>query len=92
MGGTLGTDAALYGLHPGAGRDGKHLIMKNKKLVINANEISTMLGVGIRQAQRYRQRILDERGKKRHQVVTYEEFAEYAGLDIELVLQACFGR
>lgn len=66
--------------------------MKRTKLVINANEISLILGVSIRQAQRYRQQILKELGKKRHQAVTHEEFSEHAGIDIELVLAACFGK
>lgn len=63
--------------------------MKNTKLVINADEIRDILGVGLRQAQRQRRLILEELGKKSHQVVTYEEFAEYTGIPLEEVLKAC---
>lgn len=66
--------------------------MKNTKVVINAHEISRVLGVGIRQAQRYRRSILKELGKESHQVVTYEEFAEYSGIPLEVVLRVCLGR
>lgn len=66
--------------------------MKNTKLVINAAEISIILGISIRQAQRHRRLILKELGKKNHQVVTYEEFAEYSGIPLEVVLKACRGR
>lgn len=66
--------------------------MKNTKLVINPHEISIILGVSIRQAQRRRQLILKELGKENHQSVTYEEFAEYSGIPLEEVLAACFRR
>lgn len=66
--------------------------MKNTKLVINASEISIILGISIRQAQRHRRQILTELGKKSHQVVTYEEFAEYSGIPLKVVLKACLGR
>ncbi|GGC43189.1 hypothetical protein GCM10011386_39340 [Parapedobacter defluvii] len=66
--------------------------MKNTKVVINAHEISIILGVSIRQAQRHRRLILKELGKKSNQAVTYEEFSEYSGIPLEIVLKACFGR
>jgi|GEM_PF-644778 len=65
--------------------------MKSTKVVINAHEISIILGLSIRQAQRYRRQILVELGKKHHQAVTYEEFSVYSGIPLEVVLKACFG-
>ncbi|WP_257667262.1 hypothetical protein [Parapedobacter tibetensis] len=66
--------------------------MKRTKLVINANEISIILGISIRQAQRYRQQVLKELRKKSHQVVTYEEFSEYSGINLANILEVCLGK
>lgn len=90
VGGTLGTGTAFDQQYPGfAARVINLLTMNNTKLVINANEISIILGVSIRQGQRHRRQILRELGKKSHQAVTYEEFSEYSGIPLEVVLKAC---
>ena len=42
-------------------------------------------------ARKVRDQYTELTTEKGHQVVTYEEFSEYAGIPLEVVLRACFG-
>ena len=59
--------------------------MKLNRIVIYAQDIQRITGRSRRYAQRKLQEIREDIGKKKHQLVTYEEFCKHTGMDEENV-------
>ncbi len=58
-----------------------------QRLVIHTNDITKILGINIRTAQRLLQSIREELGRKKKDYVSIREFAEYVNLVEEEVRQ-----
>jgi hypothetical protein len=58
-----------------------------QRLVIHTNDITKILGINIRTAQRLLQSIRDELGRKKKDYVSIKEFAEHVHLGEEEVKQ-----
>lgn len=63
--------------------------MNHNRLYIYPKDVSIITGKGIRHAQRLLRTVHNALKKKPHQPVTIPEFAEYMGLDVELVSTIC---
>lgn len=57
--------------------------VKNKRIVIYAQDVSLLTGKSIRQAQRLLKDIHFILGKAVHQPVSIKEFADYMGMGVE---------
>jgi hypothetical protein len=57
------------------------------RLVIHTNDITKILGINIRTAQRLLQTIREELGRKKKEYISIREFAEYVHLEEEEVKQ-----
>jgi ribosomal silencing factor RsfS len=60
-----------------------------KRVCIYPKDVSILTGKSLRHAQKLLQTIKDAMKKRRDQYVTIDEFAEYTGIDIELVQKTC---
>jgi hypothetical protein len=58
-----------------------------ERLVIQTNDITKVLGINIRTAQRLLQSIREELGRKKKDYVSIKEFADYVHLAEEKVIQ-----
>jgi transposase-like protein len=58
-----------------------------QRLVIHTNDITNILGINIRTAQRLLQTIREELGRKKKDYVSIKEFADYVHLAEEKVMQ-----
>jgi hypothetical protein len=58
-----------------------------QRLVIHTNDITKILGINIRTAQRLLQTIRDELGRKKKDYVSIKEFADHVHLAEEKVMQ-----
>jgi hypothetical protein len=58
-----------------------------RRLVIHTNDITKILGINIRTAQRLLQTIREELGRKKNDYVSIREFAQYVNLGEEDVKQ-----
>jgi len=58
-----------------------------QRLVIHTNDITKILGINIRTAQRLLQSIREELGRKKKDYVSIKEFADYVHLTEEKVMQ-----
>lgn len=58
-----------------------------QRLVIHTNDITKILGINIRTAQRLLQSIREELGRKKKDYVSIKEFADYVHLAEEKVIQ-----
>lgn len=58
-----------------------------QRLVIHTNDITKILGINIRTAQRLLQTIREELGRKKKDYVSIREFAQYVHLEEEEVKQ-----
>lgn len=59
----------------------------NQRLVIHTNDITKILGINIRTAQRLLQTIREELGRKKKDYVSIKEFADYVHLGEDEVKQ-----
>lgn len=57
--------------------------MKRERLIIYSQDIQRITGRSERYAQCVMQSIRKRLGKEKHQLVTWEEFCEFAGLSVE---------
>ena len=64
--------------------------MRTNRLCIYAKDISVITGKGIRSSQKMLREIKNKLNKETHQYVSVKEFAEYTGIDLELVTKSCW--
>ncbi|MFN0292546.1 hypothetical protein [Pedobacter helvus] len=64
--------------------------MKTSRLCIYAKDISIITGKGIRSSQKLLKEIKTKLNKQSHQYVSLKEFAEYTGIEFELVTKSCW--
>lgn len=64
--------------------------MRTNRLCIYAKDISIITGKGIRSSQRLLKEIKNKLNKQNHQYVSLKEFAEYTGIEFELVTKSCW--
>ena len=57
--------------------------MKHNRLVIYPKDIQRITGRSESYARRILSTIKKRLGKQKHQLVTYDEFCEFAGLDVQ---------
>jgi hypothetical protein len=62
-------------------------VTENQRLVIHTNDITKILGINIRTAQRLLQTIREELGRKKKDYVSIKEFADYVHLGEDEVKQ-----
>jgi len=62
-------------------------VTANQRLVIHTNDITKILGINIRTAQRLLQTIREELGRKKKDYVSIKEFADYVHLGEDEVKQ-----
>lgn len=60
-----------------------------KRVCIYAKDVSILTGKSIRHAQKLLRTIKDAMNKREEQYVTIADFAEYTGIDIELIQKIC---
>lgn len=80
------------GLDVGSPMSGPRLnsmIMKRLRLCVYPKDISLLLGLSERHARRLLQQIKDAYGKRPHQYVSFQEFAQYTDLPLEEVVKRC---
>ena len=58
-----------------------------QRLVIHTNDITKILGINIRTAQRFLQTIMEDLGRKKKDYVSIKEFADYVHLGEDEVKQ-----
>lgn len=63
--------------------------MKHQRVCIHSKDIIVLTGKSLRYAQQLLQDIRFARKKKKHELITIYEFAEYTDIDIELIKQVC---
>ncbi|MFB2120795.1 hypothetical protein [Parapedobacter sp. 2B3] len=77
----------------GSGEGGGYLtsllLMKIKRICIRSNEVAALLGVDQKQGQRKLRQLKILLGKEDRQYVTFKEFAEYSGIPLDELLDAC---
>jgi len=66
--------------------------MNKNRLVIYPKDVTIITGKGDRHAQKLLRTIHAALGKEEHQLVSMDDFADYMGLDPEMVRQACLGK
>lgn len=64
-------------------------MIKKQRTCIYAKDISIILGKSYKQSLRILRTIKDAYSKEPHQYVTLEEFAQYTGIDINLIRKYC---
>ncbi|RYF26324.1 MAG: hypothetical protein EOO42_01785 [Flavobacteriales bacterium] len=64
--------------------------MRTERLCIYAKDISIITGKGIRSSQKLLREIKSKLNKQNHQYVSLKEFAEYTGIELELVVKSCW--
>ena len=64
--------------------------MRTNRLCIYAKDISVITGKGIRSSQKMLREIKHTLKKQDHQYVSVKEFAEYTGIELELVTKSCW--
>ena len=64
--------------------------MRTNRLCIYAKDISVITGKGIRSSQKMLREIKTTLKKQDHQYVSVKEFAEYTGIEVELVTKSCW--
>lgn len=63
--------------------------MSLKRKCIYPKDISLILGKSYKQSLRIMRTIKDAYSKEPHQYLTLEEFAEYTGIDLDIVKKNC---
>jgi hypothetical protein len=56
-----------------------------KRTVIYPKDIQRITGKSERTGRRILEKIRERRGKEKHQMITVSEFADYTGIDAEIV-------
>lgn len=63
--------------------------MINNRLCIYPKDIAIITGRGLRYSQRLLKAIRIKLKKKQHQYVSVQDFAEYTGIELQLIIKAC---
>jgi hypothetical protein len=58
-----------------------------KRTVIYPKDIQRITGKSERTGRRILEKIRERKGKEKHQMITVSEFADYTGIDAEIVQQ-----
>ena len=61
--------------------------MRTTRLCIYAKDISLITGKGLRSSQKLLKNIRFVHQKEAHQLVTVQDFADYTGIPLELILK-----